>query len=168
MLSLVILFWATWSANAQAVPLGHRLFSKLTWDEVVAIAKDPRQICSRIRNNVTYREEMGEQWQTGKTTWEKGKGDCEDFAEAVVELCKEKGFDAEVYVVFPKGSWEAHAVAVGTFEGQMWLSSNGGYQEVASFAEAQRKVATDMGWRKKQLVFKTALEIDPDYIASMN
>ena len=33
-----------------------------------------------IRNNITYKKDSGDYWQSAEKTWEKGTGDCEDIA----------------------------------------------------------------------------------------
>ena len=124
------------SAEAESVEqkpgFFRRLFSKLTWNELVTVVESPKEICIKVRQNVEYREDLSDVWENGKKTWDKGSGDCEDLAACVVDLCKEKGFEADILIFYPKGSWEAHAVAVGQWNGEYWISSNGWYQKVKS------------------------------------
>lgn len=129
-----------------------RAFCHLTWQETIAVVETPKEICSAVRHNVSYLEDMGDEQQSGLETWEKGTGDCEDFAAAVVDLSKRKGFEAAMYVFRIKESGIAHAVAVGRHDGKMWLSSNGWYRQIDSWDNAREFVAREMGWRSRQII----------------
>jgi hypothetical protein len=86
--------------------------------------------------------------KSGRQTWEDRTGDCEDFAQCIVELCKARGFDAWVEVYYQENSSQAHAVAMGRWNGRLWISSNGSFQFVDDGKEAGRVLARDMGWRR--------------------
>ena len=136
-----------------------RTFGKLSWEEVALVARTPKAICARVRHTVDYREDLGDEWSTGKETWERGHGDCEDLAAAVAELAAENGIKAVVYVFYPKRSWLAHAVVIGEYKGKTWMSSNGWYQTVKSLDQAKRAVAKEQGWCRHQLEIKKLVEV---------
>ena len=129
-----------------------RTFCDLTWDEIQTVAKMPKSICAAVRHHVRYAEDLGDNWATGKETWNKKQGDCEDFAACVVDLCKAAGIEATTHIFFPKGSLEAHAVAVGSWRDHLWISSNGWYATVDSMDEAKTLIAKELGWRHKEIM----------------
>jgi len=109
-----------------------RTFGTLTWEEVQTTLTTPKDICTAVRRHVRYRKDLEEEWTSGKETWDRGYGACEDYAACVVDLCKALGIEAQITVLIPRGSWEGHAVAIGTWKGKQWVSSNGWYEEVDS------------------------------------
>ncbi len=137
-----------------------RIFSKLTWEEIETVVDSPKEICAIVRHTVDYKSDMGDEWTSGKETWEKGHGDCEDFAIAIIELCEKKGIKASMQVFYPKGSMLAHAVVVGEWKGKTWISSNGWFQTVKSMEHAKREIAFEAGWRSKEILVAT-----PDQLA---
>lgn len=124
------------------------------WQELPSLVGTPRQVCSMIRHHVRYRADLGDEWATGEETWKRGYGDCEDFAFSVVELCRKVGLDARVAIVHPEGSLEGHAVVVGTYKGQFWVSSNGWYEEVKDLSTAWKSVARQLRWKKVAVAVK--------------
>ena len=142
---------AAQSATVQAGSVKNR-FSGLTFEDATRLVKSPKEVCMRVRRSIRYREDLGDTWATGKEAWERAFGDCEDFAACVVDMCRAVGMEAKIEVFYPKGSFEAHAVAMGTWQGKMWMSSNGYYRHVASMGEAKYVVARDLGWRRQEVL----------------
>ncbi len=132
----------------------HRSFDVLSWRETLAVVKSPRAICWQVRRHVTYHEENGDQWSRGQTIWNRGYGDCDDFATCVEELCEAKGFTCWIALVFPVESHSnGHCVVMGIWNGQMWMASNGKYYEVSSLAEALKKLEGIRGFEGHRLEF---------------
>ena len=129
----------------------HRTFGELTWEEVATTVETPREIARAVRRRVDYTDDLVDQWQTGEDTWKKATGDCEDFAVAVLDLCKTNGIDAKILILQPVGSYMAHAVVVGTYRGRLWVSSNGWYKEFKSMDAAIKDVSRDFAWRGKEI-----------------
>ena len=127
-------------------------FGELTWDETAEVASTPREICSRVRRRVYRRKDDSDEWASGRQTWQRGYGDCEDLAACIVSLCRERGIDARVLVFHPAGGRQGHAVVVGKWRGKLWLSSNGWYQRIDSLEDAKRKVAVELGWGRRTRV----------------
>jgi len=92
-----------------------------------------------------------DEWRNSKDTWQMRRGDCEDMATCVRDLCTEKGLTADVYVFSSKAPGGSHAVAIGASDGKMWMSSNGGFTHVRSLAHAKRKAAQYCGWRTERI-----------------
>ncbi|MCK5849576.1 MAG: hypothetical protein KAH23_01580 [Kiritimatiellae bacterium] len=136
-----------------------RVFCQLDWAEVSAIVESPSGISSQIRHHVEYREDLNDEWTKGSSTWQRGYGDCEDFALAVKELCKLININVRILVFYPKGNQEAHAVAIGKWKGKMWISSNGWHQTVKSLEHAKQEIAKQMGWRRKTILTKNLSEL---------
>lgn len=128
--------------------LQSRPASKPSWDDASRQVSSPKDACKAVKSRVKYSQDMQreDEWRSGKDTWDRGKGDCEDYAAAVNDLCKEKGFKAEVYVLQPGTTDKAHAVTMGEMDGTLWVSSNGSYEEVKSLHDAKEKIARDLGW----------------------
>jgi len=119
-----------------------------SWLDAVTSASGPESVCGAVRSHVRYARDVhpADEWKSGTRTWVQGQGDCEDFAAAVVQMCRQRGFDARVVVFRARAAGKAHAVALGVRDGRMWMSSNGSYEEVASFDEASRRVSQLCGW----------------------
>lgn len=137
-----------------------RTFGTLTWEEAQTVYKTPQDISAAVRQHVAYREDMGDEWASGKETWDRGFGDCEDFAACVADLCKAAGIVATIQVFSPKGSFEGHAVAMGSWNGRLWISSNGWYETVKSMDDAKAVIAKEQGsgWRHREIVTATSEE----------
>jgi hypothetical protein len=140
-------------AQAPSTSVGwfRRNFGTLTWQEIRSVVASPKDASAQVRRHVRYQEDLGDVWSGGRETWERAYGDCEDLAAAVVDLVRGLGLEAEIYVFYPAGSWEAHAVAVGRYEGKTWISSNGWHETVDSMEEAKRIIAKEQGWRSKTI-----------------
>ncbi len=122
-----------------------RAFERPTWDEVAAQCVTPQDVCRLVERYVVYRTEDVDTWYSAKETWAAGRGDCEDFAVVIEQLCHDLGFDVSVALYFPAGGrGEGHAVAVGTWQGQLWMSSLGSYEKVDSMDEVRERVARMM------------------------
>lgn len=141
-------------ADGQEAPgFLRRTFYKLTWDEIQAVEQTPKEISQAVRRQVRYREDVGEEWAAGSVTWKRAAGDCEDLAQCVIELCQARGYDASMYILYPEGSLEAHAVAIGMQDGTIaWMSSNGWYEKIDSLDEAKRLVQRERNWKPKQIM----------------
>lgn len=158
---VTIMALSTMIADAKEEKVGwfRRTFCALTWNEIQTVVKTPREICSAVRHHVRCKEDLGDEWATGKETWERKTGDCEDYAACVVDLCKAAGIEANIQIFYPKGSWEAHAVAVGSLNGQLWISSNGWYETVKSVDDAKRIIAREVGWRHREILIASQEEV---------
>ena len=123
-----------------------RLFYRPTWSEVLEQCKTPRDVCNTVGRYVGYRTEDVDRWTSAEETWQAGRGDCEDMAVCIETLCHELGFSATVNLYYSKDPrYEGHAVAVGTWGGRMWMSSNGSYEEVDSIDEVKESIARMYG-----------------------
>ena len=130
----------------------HRMFHKPTWAEVLEQCETPRDVCNVVNRFIGYRTEEMDRWASAEETWQRGRGDCEDFAVFIETLCHRLGFSVTVNLYFPSGMrGEGHAVAVGTWNGQMWMSSNGSYREVESVDEVKETVAQMYGCSKDDM-----------------
>lgn len=129
-----------------------RTFGRTEWSEVGHAYATPREICRLVEQNISYRTEDNDTWSTAAETWARGKGDCEDMAICVQELCKLSGMTSKVHLYFPAtGGREGHAVLVGEWNGKMWFSSNGSYEEVSSEKEVRQRVAKMLSCKESQL-----------------
>jgi len=160
-MAVVMFMWFVMIAGAKENQVGwfRRTFCTLTWDEIQTVVRTPRSICSAVRHHVRPAEDMGDTWSTGKETWERGSGDCEDYAACVVDLCKAAGIEANIKVFYPKDSWEGHAVVVGSLDGRLWISSNGWYQTVKSMDDAKAVIAREAGWRHTEILVASIEEV---------
>jgi hypothetical protein len=119
-----------------------RAFSKPSWEQLLVEADTPEALCSLVSKHVGYREEDGDVWTAAEKTWEKGIGDCEDFALLVKTLCEIKGFDADIELYYTaRPRMQGHAIVVGQHNGRKWLSSNGSFRRIDSDEDATRFVA---------------------------
>ena len=129
-----------------------KMFGRTEWTEVQHAYANPREICRTVEKNIRYVTEDSDTWSPAAQTWGRGRGDCEDFALIVQELCRLSGIDTKVHLYFPAtGGREGHAVLVGEFEGKMWFSSNGSYEEVKSEKEVRQRVARMLSCKEPQL-----------------
>lgn len=129
-----------------------KAFGRTQWSEVAKAHDTPREICRVVDRNVRYVTERQDQWAAPEATWARGRGDCEDFAIAIQELCRLSGIPAAVHLYFPAGAGrEGHAVLVGEWNGKTWFSSNGSYEEVKSEQDVRRRVASMLSCKEKQL-----------------
>lgn len=129
-----------------------RRFARPTWGELLAACATPRDVCTMVQRYVSSKTESVDRWSGAEETWQKGRGDCEDFAVLIEQLCTALGFDATIQLYFPiKRFGEGHAVVVGRWNGQMWVSSLGSYEEVKTPDDVQKKVARVIGCSAKNL-----------------
>lgn len=127
------------------------------WSSALATRADIEDISRTVKRRVTYRPDVDadDRWQVGGITWQRGAGDCEDFAACVRDLCKANGHDADIVVFYARSLRKAHAVCIGTEGGQMWMSSNGTYTRVDSMQDATRHVTDAMGWHGVTVTHRT-------------
>jgi predicted transglutaminase-like cysteine proteinase len=120
----------------------------MDWTDALASKMDPAQICRAVRARVAYTPDTGpaDEWSAADRTWDRRKGDCEDFAVCVLALCKANGIQASIRIFVRRGTGDAHAVVVGEWNGSAWMSSNGSFEDLASRHDAAGKVARDLGW----------------------
>lgn len=144
-----------------------RTFGRMEWAEAAAQPfSTPREICRLIEKNVRYKLEDLDVWSAGEETWARGRGDCEDFAIAIQELCRLNGMETKVHLYFPAGGGPGHAVLVGTWNGKLWFSSNGAYEEVKSEQDVRKRVARVLSVKEEKLwVMKLSDEQVANYIA---
>ena len=111
------------------------------------LIRDPRAICSAVKRRVTFVRDRGpeDDWKSARETWDEKSGDCEDFAVLVQRLCEKGNIRAAVYCFYPP-TGSGHAVTLGEWRGQRWMSSNGSFTEVRSIHDAKRKIAHSQGW----------------------
>jgi len=151
------------AAQAEDAPAVHkrnwlqRLFFKPSWEEAVVEAVTPKEICRMVERHVGYQEEWVDTWSLAQATWKKGSGDCEDFAVAVQDLCRAHGIDTTVELYYPLvGGAVGHAVVVGTWNGRLWLSSNGSYEEMDSQEQIAKRMAQIL-WCKPDRMYSVRL-----------
>jgi hypothetical protein len=121
------------------------------WAKLSATSfSSPRQICKKVYWGVRYKQESVNKWQRPQETWEKGRGDCEDFALLIKELCAINGIQANISVFFPK-TGIGHAIVHGKFGDIFWFSSSGSYSEIKSEAEIKANVAKFFSCKEKDL-----------------
>ncbi len=138
-----------------------RMFHKPDWSELPAQCNEPRDVCRLVDRFVSYWPEVVDRWAPPAETWQCGRGDCEDFATCIEELCHQKGFDVSIRLYFPDGGpEEGHAVVVGMWNGRMWMASNGTYREVGSIADVKAFVARSYGCNKDDLWSSTLAHAD--------
>ena len=136
-----------------------RHFGSLTWQEVVDTASNPSDIASAVQRQVRFKADNGpDAWSTGKETWDRGYGDCEDIAATIGDLCREKGWESWTQVFGLKGMFVGHAVAMGRWNGKLWLANGSSHTTVDSMEEAQRCVAWQMGWSDVRKVTTTTMD----------
>ena len=156
------------AAQAQAGDSDHpgllkRLFGTLSWKETIHVVETPRDAVYAVSQHVKYAPDFIDKLTAPEATWEKGKGDCEDIAHAVVELCEKKGFDAWVEVFYSSESFTAHAVAMGTIDGKLWISNGRRLVKVKNMGEANKVVARTMRWKATTVKSKNWSEVDSSY-----
>ena len=156
--AMLILTMAPWMSMASDEAPGNkpgwfkRAFGNLSWNEIQLVVDTPREASAAVRQNIRYAEDLGDTWTGGEETWNRGSGDCEDMAAAVVEMVHKVGGEASIVVFRPENSGAGHAVAIGTWQGRQWVSSNGFYYSVKSLDQAKTLVAREMGWRHGLIV----------------
>jgi predicted transglutaminase-like cysteine proteinase len=143
---------ATTESPASSKSFASKLFGQSDWTEIQKEYATPREICRLIEKNVRYTTEKVDNWSSASETWARGRGDCEDFAILIQDLCRISGMSTKVHLYFPAtGGREGHAVLVGEWNGKTWFSSNGSYEEVKSEDEVKSRVAKMLSCKAKQL-----------------
>jgi hypothetical protein len=120
-----------------------KTFGRFTWAEVIESSSSPKQLNWHVGHQVHYKcdkAEEGDHWQDAKHTWKRRRGDCEDFAVLMVRLCEEKGIKARVECFVSGGI--GHAIAIGEWNGQLWVSSNGEYAVLKDHEAVMRWAAS--------------------------
>ncbi len=135
----------------QPVSWAKRTFGRMNWAEVDRAYAAPREICRLVEKNVRYKTEKKDHWAHAGETWDRSFGDCEDFAILIQRLCRNGGMDAKVHLYIPSKGGEGHAVLVGEWNGKIWFSSNGSYEEVKSEQDVARRVAGMLSCKQKDL-----------------
>lgn len=126
-----------------------------TWQRVVMASNNPEEICRAVSEQLAYvdvTEEEGRK-RDSRRVWRRKSGDCEDFAAVIRDMCRERGFKADVYVFASLEARRGHAIVVGNWRGQMWMSSNGSYDPIASMADAKRRVKRELDWHSAAVVY---------------
>ena len=122
------------------------------WDEIV---DSPAEICYYVRNRFEYSpdpiDSNGYQWMDSKLALALGKGDCEEFATIINEMCWEKKIPSSIYLFYSKKLSVCHAVTIGTFKGKMWMAENGMYYEVLSVEDAFDKYVEMANWNSDDI-----------------
>jgi len=140
-----------------------RFFCKPTWEQAVSECATPRDVCRMVERHVSYKAEAVDQWATARETWKRGAGDCKHFAVCVQTLCKELGFEGSIKLYYSASSVAAgHAIAIGTWNGQLWLSSNGSYEEIASEKDAAERVSRVLWCKPDKMWTITLADSDVD------
>ena len=127
------------TAARDYLPTGTRL-------PVEATGNGPRHICQAVWNRIRYTSDTGDTWQSAVESWTRRKGDCEDFAIAVRDLCRAKGLFADVYVFYAKAHNVGHAVAIGRSADGLWMSSNGSFERITSLVDGCNTIVRRHGW----------------------
>jgi len=129
-----------------------RLFGKITWEEALNAASTPRDICRLVGRHLSYVSDDGELWESPRRTWERGKGDCEDYAITILEMCRTKNIPAFLRLYFPASRPIGHAIVIGKKpDGGLWMSSVASYREIQSQQEATERVAAELGCRPSEM-----------------
>ncbi len=157
-ITIIACFMALSATPAVAGLFGKRA-PKQAWREAIAASETPSEICRVLSSGVRYRRDREDSWQSVEDTWNRGAGDCEDFALCVREFCRTLGIDVEIRIYYPLDCYEGHVVAVGHWNGKQWVASNGKYCEANDDEAIDRYVAREMGTRRSKL-FSVSLTED--------
>ena len=146
-------FQAAWKAlqakerNPRAIRIASRSLNRASSPlPVEAIGNRPSDVCTAVRNRMRYTSDIGDTWQSSSESWKRRKGDCEDFAVAVRDLCRAKNISAYVHVFYSKTSRAGHAVTIGRSTDGLWMSSNGSFERITSVADARNTIVRRYGW----------------------
>jgi predicted transglutaminase-like cysteine proteinase len=146
-------FKAAWKAlqakerNPRAIRTASRSLNHASTPlPVEAIGNRPSDVCTAVRNRMRYTSDIGDTWQSASESWKRRKGDCEDFAVAVRDLCRAKKMAADVHVFYSKTSRAGHAVTIGRSPDGLWMSSNGSFERITSVADARNTIVRRYGW----------------------
>jgi len=127
---------------------GTRPTADLSWADAIRQSSSPEEISNAVGNRVKYSRDRfkEDEWRSGRETWHRGAGDCEDYAATVKDLCTEKKLTAKIVIVHSKTAGKSHAVTMGEVNGRVWVSSNGTYAQYQSLHDAKQEIARDLGW----------------------
>jgi len=148
---LIISTLSAVSATAGETPRGLRAwfrhnFIRPEWESVPAMCQSPKDVCNLVYRHINPKREAVNHWYTPEETWKRRHGDCEDFAVCVSELCKQIGFESDVVLFYPaRPHIEGHAIAVGTWDDKIWMSSMGSFKLYESMDEVKQAVARELG-----------------------
>ena len=118
---------------------------------VEAIGNSARDVCAAVRNRISYTSDTVDTWQTAGESWSRQKGDCEDSAVAVRDICLAKGISADVHVFYSQTSDAGHAVTIGRSAAGLWMSSNGSFERTTSLAAARNTIVRRHGWTNEKV-----------------
>ena len=121
------------------------------WEWLNSRPDSPAEICWRVRGRVKYKQISKNKWVEAKDIWDRGYGDCKDFAICINNFCKLAGFDSELYLIYNKENLRGHVVTIGKHKEKMWLSSNGSYECVDSLKDAVNNVISSLKWNIKDI-----------------
>lgn len=129
-----------------------RHFGRPTIQEALTQCAEPQDVCKMVDRYVASYPENVNRWTDAQETWKRGWGDCEDLSVCVEQLCHELGYDAQVYLFYPINFGdEGHAVVVGKWNDQLWMSSLGSYKQVASMDDVRKEVARIIGCKPERM-----------------
>jgi len=138
--------------QAPRISLWRRLFGYMTWQEALASTRTARDICRTVSRHITYTPDRGEEWPQPERVWQRHRGDCEDFALTILEMCHRKGLRAFIRLYYPLGRAQGHAVVIGTRpDGRLWFSSLGSYRETDSARQVDELVAAELGCHPSEM-----------------
>lgn len=164
--SLLVSSQAVAGVNSSEKPgFFKRLFGTLSWSETLSVTESPRDAVSAVMRRIKYRPDIGDQLTSPEESWKNGYGDCEDIAHAIVELCREKGFEAWVEVFYSSESFTAHAVAMGRIDGSLWVADRI-MLKVDDMGEARKEIASTMRWKAETTSSKRWNDISSSLIVA--
>lgn len=154
------------ASSARVEPGEHRTASThLTWNGVSSIVNCPRDICSQVRLHLRSMIEAPDHWASPRQIWERGYADNSDFAACVKELCDRKGFQAGVYVFYAEDGEDrfiAQVAVMGSWNGELWVSINGSWDEAQFFDGIRSRVASLMNWQLRDTRVITLVDMAED------
>jgi len=85
-------------------------FSRKGFDETVRELDTPFKIASWLIANVEYTKDVGDYWQIPIETFNRRKGDCDDFGRFAQYCLNRHGYNSFLLVMWNKGSGHATAL----------------------------------------------------------
>ena len=131
-----------------------RAFCNLNFEEACIVYETPRKICHAVKQRISYRPDMFEEWTNGEQIWKRGYGDCEDFVIVISDICSDNKISTEMYLLYPENGFKGHMIIVGGKDKQLWFASNGNYYEASSFSDIKKKIIRQLRWKNKKVVMK--------------
>jgi predicted transglutaminase-like cysteine proteinase len=139
----ILLIFSLWNSDCNGESWWRRNFHKPTWAELQAEylphCTNAQDVCRLVKRHVGWEAEIVDKWENPQTTWERGYGDCDDFAILVQSLCMEIGIESHVRLFYPMSGKEGHAVVVG--DKDSWMSSNGEYVQTNGMDEIRKQLS---------------------------